>query len=262
MTHTEPTYGPPPRDYLQSVDIALNLILMLRDSGTLTISEAAETLGVAPSTVHRSLSMLTYRGFAIRSESRAYLPGPAIAASSLRPGLGDNLVAIAEPYMHALATETGETCNIMALSKTKCHFLHSVEGTQLIKVGSRMGQVIPATENSGGLAMLAEMSASEIRALYPEMPDRTFEELRRTLRRTRARGFAINNGIHEADVSAVGTCLLNDLGDVLGALSISVPSTRFRTFYHRSAEALMKHSRALNRALQSFRPADFPSHRG
>ncbi|STC70036.1 IclR family transcriptional regulator [Corynebacterium pilosum] len=249
-----PTQGPPPREYLQSVDLALNLILMLRDSGSLTISGAAETLGTAPSTVHRSMAMLVYRGFATRSESRTYLPGPAISSTSLVPGMGSELIEATADHLTALAAESGETCNLQVLAGNKTHFLYSAEGSQLVRVGTRRGQVMPADENSGGLAILAELSPGELRALYPTMPDEEFEDLRRTLHRTRTRGFALNHGLYEHDVSAVGAVLRNELGDTLGAITMSIPTTRFRNVHRQCADMLVKHVRDLNRRLAKFRP--------
>lgn len=257
MIHIGPTHGPPPRDYLQSVDMALMLALLLRDEGTLTVSRAAEMLGVSQSTAHRSLAMLVYRGFAIRSEARAYLPGPSLTTSSLRPGVGHELITTAEPFMQALSTETEETSHLTVLVENKTHFLHTVDGTQSVRVGSRRGQVLPAHQNSGGLIMLAEHSASELRALYPALPDHEFDDLRRTLNRSRQRGFAINNGQYEADVSGVGACLRNDLGDTLGAVTVTAPTNRFNRVYRRCAEVLMRHVRDLNRSLQNFRPTTF-----
>jgi len=253
MTSLGPTHGPPPREFLQSVNLSLTLILMLRDLGSLTITGAAEELEVSASTVHRSMAMLVYRGFATRSESRTYLPGPALSSSSLQPGVGSELIAACASHMAAIGTETGETTNLLALVGNKCHFLHTVEGTLPVRVGSRRGQVMPADQNSGGLAMLAERSAAELRALYPSLPDAEFDALRRKLHRTRTRGFAINNGLYEHDVSAVGACLLNDLGDILGAVTVSVPTGRFRGVHRRCAESLTKHTRDLNRKLEGAR---------
>ena len=49
---------------LASVDHALQLALALRQDGPLRTVDAARRLGVAPSTAHRLLAMLVYRGFA------------------------------------------------------------------------------------------------------------------------------------------------------------------------------------------------------
>jgi len=251
--HVAPTHGAPPKEFLQSVDLALTLILMLRDRGTLTISGATEELGVSASTVHRSMAMLVYRGFATRSESRTYLPGPALSSSSLRPGVGSELIDACHPHMQAIATETGETTHLMVQVGNKVHFLHTVEGTHPVRVGNRRGQVMPAEQNAGGLVMLAERSAAELRALYPSLPDADFESLRRQLHRTRGRGFSLNNGLYEHDVSAVGVCLRNDLGDTLGALTVATPTGRFRGAHRRCAEILLKHARDLNRRLEEHR---------
>lgn len=232
------------------MDLSLTLILLLRDSGSLTISGAAELLEVSPSTIHRSMAMLVYRGFATRSESRTYLPGPALSSSSLQPGTGTELIEACRSHMSAIVAETQETCHLMVMVGNKCHFLHSMEGTLPVRVGIRRGQVMPAEQNAGGLAMLAELSATELRGIYPALHDVEFDALRRKLHRTRTRGFAINNGMFEHDVSAVGACLRNDLGDVLGAVSVAVPTARFRAVHRRSAEVLIKHVRDLNRRLE------------
>lgn len=253
MRNISPTHGLPPKSFLSSVDTALQLILLLRDSGALTISAAAEELNVGLSTVHRSMAMLVYRGFAVRSESRTYLPGPALATSALQPGLGSDLTRLCQHHMEAMARETGETSHLIILQGANCHFIHSVEGTNPVRVGSRRGQVMPATQNSGGLVMLAELSQGELRSLYSTLSDDEFENLRKRLRRTRDRGHGTNFGFFEQDVSAVAECLLNDVGDVLGALSLAVPSSRFREAYPRCVEAMNQHMKDLNRTLASYR---------
>ncbi|WP_018297512.1 IclR family transcriptional regulator [Corynebacterium lubricantis] len=258
MIHHGPTHGSPPREYLQSVDLALVLTLMLRDSGSLTISSAAESLGVAQSTVHRSMSMLVYRGFATKSESRKYLPGPALSSSSLVPGVGAELINATADHLTAMAAESSETANLQVLASNKSHFIYSVEGTQNVRVSSRQGQIMPAAENAGGLSMLSELSPGELRGLYPTMTDADFDELRRTLQRTRKRGFAYNNGLYEHDVSAVGTVLKNELGDTLGAVTIAIPTQRFRNVHRASADVLMRHAVDLNRRLAKFRPPPMP----
>lgn len=233
------------------MDLALLLILALRDAGTLTVSGAAEELGISQSTAHRSLAMLVYRGFAIRSESRTYLPGPVLSATLLEPGVGGELIEVCRRYMEAITKDTQETCHLMVMSGNKVHFLHTTESPLPVRVGNRRGQVMPAEQNSGGLAMLAEFSSSELRVLYSKLSEEEFRAFRRRLHRTRTRGFALNNGLFEHDVSAVGTCLRNDVGDVVGALTVATPTSRFRSVHVKCAESLLKHTRDLNRQLES-----------
>src|ERR1700731_5058294 len=68
-----------PQYPIESVDKALKLLLLLGERPEIRLSEAARYLGVAPSTAHRLLAMLAYRGF-VRQDpvSKAYLPGPSL----------------------------------------------------------------------------------------------------------------------------------------------------------------------------------------
>src|SRR3989442_11648104 len=75
-----------PRYPLQSVDHALQLLQILRDNGSLRVSEAAQELGTARSTAHRLLAMLVYRDFAVQDEARKYLPGAALSAPQATGG--------------------------------------------------------------------------------------------------------------------------------------------------------------------------------
>ncbi len=109
---------------------------------------------------------------------------------------------------------------------------------------------MPANQNSGGLAELPELSVSELRALYPDMGDEEFTKFRRILHKNRKRGFAINHGIFEHDVSAVGACLFNELGDPLGAISISIPTERFLSVQRKCSESLLTYTRDLNRKFE------------
>jgi DNA-binding IclR family transcriptional regulator len=62
----------PPAYAVTSADHALRLAMMLQLEGPMTVSAAAERLGVARSTAHRLLSMLVYRDFAVQDEDRTY----------------------------------------------------------------------------------------------------------------------------------------------------------------------------------------------
>ena len=63
---------------ITSVDHALRIATMLQLEGELSVSQAADRLGVARSTAHRLLRMLVYRDFAVATETRTYRPGPVL----------------------------------------------------------------------------------------------------------------------------------------------------------------------------------------
>ena len=239
-----------PKEYLASVDVALRALLYLRRTHSATVTKLSEELEVGVSTAHRTLQMLKYRGFVVQAENRHYLPGPALLQSQTNVGAGQSLVNACRPYMQQIVATTGETCHLMVQQGTHSSFLFTVEGPKPVRVGDRRGQIIPAEQNSGGLAMLAELSAKELRQLYPQMGERDVLLLRRKLHKIRTQGFAVNPGMYETDVSAVGMALLNDVGDTLGALSVAVPTGRFAEVRDQCIRSLLMQGRELNRTLE------------
>jgi len=70
-----------PSNPIESVDNARKLLLLLGEQPQIRLSEATRYLGVRPSTAHRLLAMLAYRGFVRQDpDSKAYLPGPALTS--------------------------------------------------------------------------------------------------------------------------------------------------------------------------------------
>lgn len=256
MDRTFPKYGAAPAEYLRSVDLALQLIYIVREQGSVGVSEAANVLGESASRVHRSLQMLVYRGFCTKTESHLYLPGPALFSSNLPAGKGGALVHACRPYVEAISRETQETVHVVAFAGADAHFLNSVESSQHVRCSDRRGQAMPLKFNAAGRAYLAQLSSGEVRGLYPAMADQEFEEFRKVLYRYRTEGFGVNNGMFEDEVSAVGLCLFNDVGDPLGGISVAVPSSRFRQSYPNCVRSLLRHRREINRALGSMRNID------
>ena len=151
---------------LASVDNALRLVQLLRDQGRLRVVDAAAELDVAPSTAHRLLGMLVYRGFAIQDDGRAYVPGPALGAAPAQLDWTRQLRDAALPHLELLSNHTGETTNLMIRIGVQVRFLASVESPKILRVGTRQGTVLPARLSSGGKALLAELNPDRLESLY------------------------------------------------------------------------------------------------
>lgn len=217
---------------IESVDNALQLIMLLQERDALRVNEAAERLGVAPSTAHRLLATLVYRGFALQDESRRYTAGPAIRGAT-RQGRLQDVVAAAHPQLEELAAAVGETVNFVARFGTSVRFLASVESTQLLRVGDRAGTVLPARLSSGGKAILATLDEEALHHLYTgraaqlagdQLGVDEFRALHDELAGVRSRGYALNLGRTEPDIAAIGRAVGS--GRAWLAVSISAPRSR------------------------------------
>ncbi|MGW1022635.1 IclR family transcriptional regulator [Streptomyces sp. NPDC002577] len=239
---------------LESVDNALTLLLLLRKNGRLRLSDAADHLGVARSTAHRLLATLRSRGFAVQGADKAYRPGPALYRLGMSQRSDYELVETARPHMLWLNGKLGETVHLVVRSGAEARFMHSIEGTHALRVGSRAGAVLPAHLASGGKALLADLNVAELAEIYGAKGDQGEETdpetLHRSLSAVRRRGYAINIGGTERGVNAVGAAVREPGGRAVAALTVSAPSLRFtRAHLDEAAGVLLEAVRRMEAAL-------------
>lgn len=230
---------PRPKGYLQSADRMLMVMKLLRDSGPLTITEIARSTGLPLGTIHRVLSMLVYRDFAVQDHDRSYYAGPALAAPLPRNEQLLRIQQVSGPYLELLAQSLGETFNLMVRVGTAVRIVSSVEGTASPRVGSRQNAVFPAMSTAGGRALLAALPDEWIRRLFTSQPAvdagtsqsaAQYQELILEIQRVRQAGYSMIHENTETGVAALGYALrpgpVAGSGQVRAALSMSVPSER------------------------------------
>lgn len=224
----------PPNYAVRSVDHALQLAVLLQVEGPLGVGQAAERLGVAPSTAHRLLAMLVYRDFAVRRDDHRYAAGPVLSLGAGSRSRAALLRAAAMPHLATLVARVRESANLQILAGDHVRFIGSVECTQVLRVGDREGMVFPAHLASGGKVLLADLPPDRLATLYgderwadraADRPDLT--ALRRELRTVRRQGFAVNAGKTESGVTAVSRAVRDEQGRAEAAVSVSMPSSRY-----------------------------------
>lgn len=223
-----------PRYPIESVANAARILELFVETAELRLTDVAERLGVSPSTAHRLLTTLESRGLVAQNEvTRCYLPGAGLGriAQALVPEVSG--FTTARPYLADLAERVGETVNLLLRHGTEVSFADSVESSSSVRVGSRLGAVMPAHTTSGGKILLAALPEDEIGDLYPEpvikhplagdAVDR--QALVTQLQQARRRGYASNFGQSEPGISGLAVRVQTaTLGDF--ALAVAVPAAR------------------------------------
>lgn len=217
---------------VEAVDRALVLLSLLAERGQLSVTEAGQELGVAPSTAHRLLATLCHRDFAVQGDKRRYRPGPGLLRAKPRgiPTLPDRL----RPYLEELYGTVGETVHLMTRIGAEVLFVDGIEGTQSLRVGLRTGLRMPAHRTSGGKAMLADLNPAEVEELHVTAPTRSGIEdpapstLRRELDAVRRNHFGFNHDESEPGVTAVGASL-GVVGEQPAAFAVALPTARMET---------------------------------
>ncbi|MFC4499264.1 MULTISPECIES: IclR family transcriptional regulator [Streptomyces] len=235
---------------IASVDHALHLAILLQQEGPLRVSDAADRLGVSPSTAHRLLAMLVYRGFAEQRPDRRYEAGDVLRPAAATQAPVALLREAALPHMRELVERVQESVNLMVLAGAQTRFIATAESAQVLRVGSRAGRVLPAHLTSGGKTLLAALPPHEVTALYEGDTEVDLPRLRRELALVRRRGFAINDQRTETGLTALAVPLRAPDGSPLAAIALALPSARFhRDRVTEWVSALSATAAAITRAL-------------
>jgi DNA-binding IclR family transcriptional regulator len=222
-----------PGAVIGSVDRALRALLMLREQRAVTLTAVSRSLGVAPSTAHRLLTTLVHHGFARQDPmTRAYLPGRALLEIGLAAVGSLDIRRLARPELEALTAALEETTHLVLRDRAHVVFLDTVESPRAARVTDRTGMTMPAHCTAAGKALLAQLTADELRAvlgpepLAPMTPQSrtTLTALERDLREVRRAGYATNFAESERGLSAVAAAIPAPHGTSTVSLSVSVPS--------------------------------------
>lgn len=212
-----------------SVDKALRLLVFVAEkSAGIRIGEASNFLGVAPSTAHRLLQMLSHHGFAQQnSQTKLYSAGPAIR---LLQNSRSRVLEVARPVLEELAQDTRETVHLAVLEGNQSLTLMSVESPHLLRVGDRSGHTQPAYLGAMGKALLLDLESSMLEELFPTGLERgtvsSVEELTDILGNALRRGYTFQEGEVESGVNAVGVPVRGNSGAVQFAIGMTYPAGR------------------------------------
>ena len=225
-----PTYA------IESVDSVLRLLRSFGQQSEIRISEAAESLGVAPSTAHRLLSMLVYHGFAVKDDRlRVYRPGPILHELGITVIRDMDIRRHARPVLEHLRDEINESVNLAVPYGSQVLYVEGLESKNVLRVGTRTGTYVPANCISVGKVLLATLSAEQLLRTFPSATLPTITpnsvatrvKLESELGEVRARGYARSFGESEEGVCSVAVALTNQDGEARAAISIAAPISRY-----------------------------------
>ena len=222
--------GPAPRYPIESVDNALQLLLLFAEKPRVRLTEVSEHLGVASSTAHRLLAMLQYRGYVQQDPTRAYEAGPVLRQIGVAALRRPNLCEVSRPVLERLHDQLDGATTLGRLEGQHVVYIDQVRN---VKVAPLPDGSIPAHCTSLGKMILSQLEPDELRALYPQerldqLTARSISSrtaLEAELRLARARGFAVSNEELLPGVTSVAVALPG-LGGARYGMSAALPARR------------------------------------
>jgi IclR family transcriptional regulator, KDG regulon repressor len=217
----------------------------------LGVRDVARRADLTSSTAGRLMAEMKELGILQQnSATRTYAIGSKVLAWAAVYNSSLSLRTNALPLMEELRRITGETITLYLVDGKERLCVERMESFQNVRMVSRLGQRLPLYAGSGGKAILAFLPpgraeeiilSSDLKPYTPyTMVDR--DQLRNELETIRQQGFAASFGEWLAEAAGVAAPILGGGGEVLGALTISGPNTRF------SAEKVNEYAGSVKRA--------------
>jgi IclR family transcriptional regulator, KDG regulon repressor len=200
-----------------------------------TLDEMVAELQLPRMTGYRMARTLQSAGYLIvdRQNGR-YRLGPAmLAATYLSEGYAE-LVGIARPYLGALVTQTGESATLAVDVDGVAVCVDMVDSPRPHKREVAVGRIIGDTANAHGKVYAAFMPEPERGRLlaqpHKRMTPRTIidpAQLEAELARIRDEGVAFDIEERNLGTCAVAAPVRDQMGSVIGSISVVVPTGRF-----------------------------------
>lgn len=136
---------------LASVDNALRLLICLGRGRAIRVADAAAELHVAPSTAHRLLAMLEYRGLARQlPQTKAYLAGDAFIAVGQSLTQARRISDVALPELRSLAVKFGEAAAVGTLDGPLLSIVAQAENQRRPSAKAFAAITYPAADRAAG----------------------------------------------------------------------------------------------------------------
>jgi IclR family KDG regulon transcriptional repressor len=217
---------------------ALDILELFLDTPVLSAAEVVSALSLPRTTVHELLGTLADRNYLV------VVPG-----QPLRYQLGVRLFQLGSVFAQQLdlareaqkvasevAAECDETVHVAILEGTDVIYIARVESTHPVRMVSAVGRRLPASCTGVGKLLLSALDDTALDALYPDpdgLPTMTphsissLTRLKTELGEIRERGLSYDEAESSEDVHCVATAVRDHRGEVVAAMSISVPTTRW-----------------------------------
>ena len=210
------------------------LSLLARHTEPLPAGSISRALGLPRSTTYHLLTVLREQGFVTHlPEERRY--GLGVAAFELGSAYQRQapLQRMARPLLGRLVDETTHNAHLAILHGRDVLYVIEERAPGRPLLVTDVGVRLPATLTASGLAMLAELPAQQIRALFPHRDTlvqrdgrgpASVSQLRRELTEVRQRGYAVEDSSVSAGLSSVARAVLDHTGHPVAGVAVTYPT--------------------------------------
>lgn len=227
----------PTHELIRSDVTLFSIIEHLMEEDGASVTEMSNELGMAKSGVHKHLKTMEKHGYAVKEDGK-YRLGLQFFNRGVYTRTQYDIPQAVRPLISEMAEQTNESAWCIVPEGGRGMVLYGASENDSIHPDSLIGSWIHLHAHSGGKAIMAHLSRSEIDAILDRhgLPAKTRstitarDELLKELDRIREDGYAFNFGEDIEGIHAVGVPVVIE-GDVLGALAIAGAANRLTKEY-------------------------------
>lgn len=235
--------------FVGSVEKAFQVLEAFRDTHRLmSMAEIARAAELDRSATQRLVHTMEQLGYIRRlPDSSLYGLASKVLRLSYNYLRSREIIDRASPYLLEMTHTLGETSNLQELDGHEIVFLARFAGRHLVNVDFAVGSRLPAVFTASGRAMLSKLEPAQQREIIRATPlvavtpqtEVDSKVLLQRIEQAARQGYAIvQNQTVIGDIS-VAAAITDHLGMPIGAINISVPSTRWTV--QRAEEQLLPH---------------------
>lgn len=223
---------------VQSLSRALLLLecLAASDMG-MSLTEVANSLGLAPSTAHRLLNSLRSHDFVDVDDTQGLW---SIGVNAFAVGNAylkkRDVIAQSRPFMKRLVADTGETSNLAILEQDRVVYVGQVESPQTMRMVVSLGSSSPLHASGVGKALLSVVPDKEAMSLIRKIDMVAFtahtitnvEQFVEELHLIKQQGYSLDDEEQFEGLRCIAANIYNEYGEAVAAISISGPAVRVK----------------------------------
>jgi len=240
---------------LQTIEKASEVLALFdREHPEWGVREVAEALGLAKSSAHDLLTSLEQVGLLGKNEDGRYRLGWRLVTLSETLLATTELRREARPIMEELADQY----HLAVLDDTKVVYVDKLEGKQAVRVElTSLGTRLYAHCSALGKVLLAYQPEENVKRIIKIEGLLRFTantitdagELEQALAKVRKQGYAIDQEEILPDLCCIGAPIYNYTGQVIAAISMSIPAYRFQRSQVELRKAVMRTGKLISERL-------------
>lgn len=222
------------RDWIAGLEKGLSVIEAFDDAHPrLTASQAGVRCTMTRTAARRYLLTLQHLGY-VASDGKLFWLTPRVLRLGQSYLESAGLPRIVQPFLQRVTAGTQESAYVSVMDADDIVYIARNGSNRVMNTGYVLGSRVQAQVTAAGMLMLAErdetwldnwLAAHELKA-YTPYTITSKDRLRVELTRVRSRGWAISEQQLELNYRGIAVPLRNRHGEVIGALSVTMPMGR------------------------------------